>query len=228
MPNSSDDHHRSPSVAFASLSEELHPATGDQTRGVRQSLEQIRSLTSDATERLIESVLGHEDVDRQLARAGLKHFVQDTADILQAVMTDLDDERGPSETRRNLRERLATLASRSGIEVEPSELDTEHVHDLGQRMGDALSAVLQSLQVDDLVNQLADEILGRLDRLDVLSEQIQDTAVNLRDADADEMRRFAERLLELGQAIGKMREEWSGTHRRVGQEQMDQGEIELF
>jgi len=215
-------------VAFATLSEELQPATGDQTRGVRQSLEQIRSLTSDATERLIESVLGHEDVDRRLARAGLKHFVQDTADILQAVMTDLDDERGPSEIRRHLRERLATLASRSGIEVEPAELDGEHVHDLGRRMGDALSVVLQSLQVDDLVNQLADEILGRLDRLDDLSEQIQDTAVNLRDADADEMRRFAERLLELGEAIGKMREEWAGTHRRVGQEHMDQGEIELF
>jgi hypothetical protein len=228
MPNSSDDHRRSPSVAFASLSEELHPATGDQTRGVRQSLEQIRSLTSDATERLIESVLGHEDVDRRMARAGLKHFVQDTADILQAVMTDLDDERGSSEIRRNLRDRLATLASRSGIEVEPAELDAEHVHDLGRRMGDALSVVLQSLQVDDLVNQLADEILGRLDRLDVLSEQIQDTAVNLRDADVDEMRRFAERLLELGQAIGKMREEWAGSHRRVGQEQMEQGEIELF
>ena len=181
-----------------------------------------------ATERLILSVLGHEDADVRQARLGLKHFVQDTADLLRGVLEDLDGDRSADEVRRRLRARLAQLASEAGIAVEPEELDAQHVHDLGHRMGEALSAVMQSLQVDDLVNQLADEILRRLDRLDVLSEQIQVTAENLVEADVDEMRRFAERLLELSRAIGKMREDWAETHQRVSQQQMEQGDIELF
>lgn len=210
------------------MSDELHPATEDQTRGVRQSLEQIRSLTADATERLISSVIGSKATEHDKARMGLRHFVQDTADLLRGVLEDLDSERSSNDVRRRLRVRLATLASDAGIDVDPAGLDAQHVHDLGERMGQSLTEVMQSLQVDDLVNQLADEIIGRLDRLDVLSEQIECTAANMADADPDEMQRFAERLLELSGAIGKMREEWSLAHKSVSQEEMDQGAIELF
>lgn len=227
MQNSSDGN-RSVSVAFATMNKELHPATEDQTRGVRQSLEQIRSLTSDATERLIASVLGNKSTPEVRAQLGLKHFVQDAVDILRDTLEDLDQERSPHDIRRRLRSRLAILAEEAGIEVEASALDAEHVHDLGHRMGDAVTSVMQSLQVDDLVNQLADEILGRLDRLDVISEQIETTASQLADANPDEMRRFAERLLELSAAISKMREEWADAHKSVAQEEMDEGGIELF
>jgi len=210
------------------MNDELHPATEDQTRGVRQSLEQIRSLTADATERLIESVIGRKETEHEAARMGLRHFVQDTADLMRGVLEDLDSDRSANEIRRRLRVRLAALASDSGIDVDPSGLDAQHVHDLGERMGQALTEVMQSLQVDDLVNQLADEIIGRLDRLDVLSEQIECTAANMADADPDEMQRFAERLLELSRAISMMREEWSQAHKSVSQQEMDQGGVELF
>ena len=227
MQNSSEDG-PSVSIAFASMSDELHPATEDQTRGVRQSLEQIRSLTSDATERLIGSVLGNKSTPETQARLGLKHFVQDTADILRDVLADLDEGRSRGDVRRRLRTRLALLAEESGITVEPSALEPQHIHDLGRRMGSSVTEVMQSLQVDDLVNQLADEILGRLDRLDVLSEQIEQTAGQLADADPDEMRRFAERLLELSVAIGRMREEWAGAHKSVSQGEMNEGDVEIF
>lgn len=227
MRNSSDGK-PSVSVAFASMSEELHPATEDQTKGVRQSLEQIRSLTSDATERLIVSVLGEEATGTEKASLGLKHFVEDTADTLRDVLADLDGERSPTEIRRRLRYRVAGLAAGAGVEVEPATLEPDHVHQLGVAMGAAVTGVMQSLQVDDLVNQLADEIIGRLDRLDVLSAQIEETAHHLAEADPDEIQAFAERLLSLSQAIGKMREDWSLSHKSVSQEEMDEGEIELF
>ena len=227
MPNSSD-HGASAPAAFATMSEELHPATADQTRGVRQSLEQIRSLTSDATERLISSILGGSSTATTPARLGLKTFVQQTADLIGEVLVDLENERDAGAVRDHVRTRIADLGAQAGIDVDPRQLDAAHVHDLGQRMGDALTEVMQSLQVEDFVNQLADEILGRLDRLDVLSAEVEDAAKNLVDANPDEMRRFAERLLQLSHAISQLRAEWAGAHKSVSQGQMDEGEIELF
>ena len=210
------------------MSDELHPAASDQTRGVRQSLAQIRSLTGDATERLMVSLLGHESEDQTQARLGLRRFVEDTAGVLGEVLELLESGAAPDRLRDTVRTRVSDLARRSGIAVDAEELGTEHVEDLGAKMGESVATVVQSLQMEDLVNQLADEIQRRLDRLDELSAEVRDTARHLQTADPDEVRRFAERLVELSEAISRMREEWSDGHRSVTQQQMDQGEIELF
>jgi methyl-accepting chemotaxis protein len=115
-----------------------------------------------------------------------------------------------------------------------AELDTMYTNKINQMsqitedIAQAVSSAVRSLQFEDICTQALAGAVGRVSNLLEMSRELQVQQPGSSSEETIEVENLIHRLQEFVDIIEQRRVEWGQQHKKVQQESMDEGDVELF